>query len=305
MSDLRVVQMRDARRIPQVALQRYNALRSKNAGRLVCAFEGAEDVTFYEVAFRRVRDDLSHSALVCNGKDQVLGLRSLLRSNVAAANDPVAFFIDHDFDGFKGHADGADIYCTPTYSIENMCVDVDVLTSLLRAEFKCSDESADDDIRAITGIFEARKAEFLAAMEFPNRMLFYARRTRVKLAPVENDLRKYINVSLTQVRPVADAAEMLKLVGFSDAPDLLLVENEAIAFGELDPVNQWRGKFIYSFFRKILSEIKEDRGRRPPTHFAKRANVTFDPASDITRAIASMIKLPTCLISFIGALPRA
>lgn len=293
----RVEQMRQGRNIPQVTLQRYNQLRSRCPGRIICAFEGFDDVTFYDVMFKRIAS-FEYVPLVCKGKDKVLDLRVLLARNTAEDSDKVRYFVDHDFDGLKGHSPGGDLYCTPSYSFENLLVSRNVLESLLRSEYRCSDENGDLDIRKIGEIFGARLAEFIEYIREANHLIYLARITGVRLKEIQEDLKKYVLIRLDCIVPATDPEELPALVGYEYAPQAADLLTCVGAFNELDPVLHWRGKFLFAFFRKFLAELKEDRGSNLPKYFTQRSNMNFSPGSDVVRPLASMIPVPECLRAF-------
>lgn len=294
----RLDRLRLAREIPQVALLRYNQIRSKSTGQLILAFEGKDDVAFYDAILIRLLGKVDYAPLVCDGKDRVLGLRVLLsRSTTAGAKD-VRYFIDKDFDGLKGHKPGNDLYCTPTYSIENLLVDEQILLTLLRGEYRCSDENAADDIARIRGLYGDRLTEFLGLLKETNQLIHYARTLNIHINSIENDLKKYVQVSLEQVHSANPRTPPWKLIGMpKEVPNVDLVPYDH-AFNELDPIREWRGKFVFAFFRKFLAELKEDRGCKAPRYFNKRAVMSFNPQGDITRSLASIAEIPPCLAEF-------
>lgn len=301
----RLEKLRAGREIPQVVLQKYNQLRTKFPGTLVCAFEGADDVTFYDTVFTRVRGELRYVPFVCKGKDQVLSLRTMLERNVSTDAQLVRYFVDNDFDGLKGHLPSEDIYCTPCYSIENALVNDRILIGLLRSEFRCNDEYGDGDIRKSLDIFKDRLTEFQQAIESANKLIFYARRSLTMLSDIEEDLSKYVKITLREVSSIANEDELCRLVGFKVPPDSSELTTADVAFKKLNAGDDWRGKFIFGFFKKFLSELKEDRGRKNPEIFAKRGKMTFSPGHDIIRTLSVLMSVPKCLEEFVCKLPDA
>ena len=292
--------MRSARNIPQVMLQRYNQIRSKNTGRLICAFEGADDVAFYGALSIRLTGKSSYTPMVCDGKDGVLELRVILSRNVAADAQNVLFFIDKDFDGLKGHNPGRDLYCTPTYSIENLLIDIRVVETLMRGEYRCNDEDGDEEVRRIADLYKDRLEEFLVSMRGANQLIHYARAKAIRLSSIDNDIKKYVRVSLDAITQPNPATPAWQLVGLPhEVKPEELADCEPL-FDRLDRVRDWRGKFIFSFFRRFLADLKEDRGSRAPQYFKKRASMSFVPQGDIIRTLASIIAIPPCLELFIG-----
>jgi hypothetical protein len=303
MSADRIDKLREARDKPPVSLQRYNSLRSKDSGKLICAFEGYDDVTFYDAMFNKINAGIQYSPLVCNGKDKVLALREILARNVAADGSPVRFFVDTDFDGLKGKPPGPDIYLTPCYSIENLLVGKHTLEKLLRGEFRCHDEHSDLDIEDISNLFQLRLTEFNACMYDANHLLFFARKSTLQLKSIDEKFTtKFLDINLKQIK-VAGSHTEWALLGYTNPPDTSQVAACKPAFDLLDRTKDWRGKFLFAFFKKFLSLLKEDRGGKEPVYFKGRVNMSFAPDGDIIRMLTAMIPVPDCLRAFISNFP--
>ena len=304
MSEARTNSMREARRNVHVNLLKYNKIRSQLNGILICVFEGHDDTTFYGSLFKKVAPEKVYTGFNCNGKDQVLALRDKLRENVERCENeklcPVVFFIDKDFDGYKNYQPGNDLYCTPTYSIENLLVGKDVLKELLKGEFHCNDEYALDEIKKIIQLYEKSWAAFIEAFRHVNHLIYYARKNNIRLNNIEKNINSYITVKIDRVKLKCDRISLSKLVGLSSPPDDLLLNETLNDFLRLDPATEWRGKFIFEFFRKFLCILKEDAGSKTPIYFTRRKNIRFNPTGDIIRTLASIINPPPCLVKFIS-----
>ena len=145
--------MRKAREIPQVVLQQYSNIRSKSEDKLICVFEGNDDLPYYGTVFKLVAGDHAFAPILSKGKEQLLAFRQILSKREQADNN-IAYFIDKDFDGFKGYPEGDDVYCTDGYSIENQMVGPEVLCELLRSEYKCEASNDGDCVDAIVQHYE-------------------------------------------------------------------------------------------------------------------------------------------------------
>ncbi|MCK9814473.1 DUF4435 domain-containing protein [Pseudomonas sp. MAFF 302046] len=145
--------MRASRNNSQVALISYTTVRGKNPEKLICVFEGYEDLPYYETIFNRVGNRIAFASIIAKGKDQVLSLRQALQNN-HYQDDKVRFFVDQDFDGLKGYSSGEDIYMTEGYSIENHLADAKILSSLLNSEFKCHADEDEESINKVNALFD-------------------------------------------------------------------------------------------------------------------------------------------------------
>ncbi|WP_336292396.1 DUF4435 domain-containing protein [Cronobacter dublinensis] len=289
--------IREKRKSPKVLQQRFNSFISRHSDEIIFAVEGEDDITYYNTILFRLKE--KHAiGFSCKGKDNVLNLRDIIHNSPEYNDLATYFFIDKDFDYLKGREPSPDLYCTPVYSFENILICDLSLRQLLIGEFHCNDENAHSDLEKIKSIYDARKQEFLDAIRYVNNVIFHLRTNGIQANSIEKDLKKFIRVNLDRVDLIVGKKEIHQLVGLADDSVLAdFVENDE-GFKKLDPEKDWRGKFIYAFFCIILSELKEDRGKRPPSVFASRKNMTFDPRNDIFRALSSLSPIPTCLREF-------
>lgn len=300
----RINMMRESREIPQTILHRYNQLRSQHNHEVIYAFESTDDFIFYKTMISRVKNRIKITPLICKKKDTILALRTSLSRNISATASLIRYFVDHDFDGLKGHPPGNDIYCTPCYSFENLIVNEQVLENLLHGEFKCSDSDAETDLKNIKKIYQERWIEFLNEIRDANKIIFHAHHSGFYLKGIDDNLKKYVKITLKKVTKIANTEEICKIIGFIPAPTEADISTSEHAFKLLDPERDWRGKFSFYFFKKILTDLKEDRGRKTPSFFSKRASISFSPNGDINRALASITPIPNCLKKFISNLPN-
>ncbi|MBD8826713.1 DUF4435 domain-containing protein [Pseudomonas sp. CFBP 13602] len=288
--------MRESRNTSQVALITYTTVRGKNPEKLICVFEGYEDLPYYETVFNRVGNSREFIPIIARGKDQVLALRQALLSNHFLDNR-VRFFIDHDFDGLKGHSSGQDIYVTEGYSIENHLADAGILSSLLNSEFKCCVDEDENSVKRVSALYDDFLKVFFEIMRPVNQAIFYARTHDVKLRNIEDRIGKYFLFTLDSI---ADKnSDYFSLIGWPTdiARDISSVEE---VFSKMDPQMHWRGKFIFELFVKFLHHLKNDRTSDSPKFFSKKAGVNFDPNGEIIRSLASLSTIPPSLSAFVA-----
>lgn len=289
--------MRAARNKDVVALQGYNTLRSKHPGDVIIALEGDDDPIFYKTCIRKINPGFSWFPLVCHGKDKVLALRVLLERNTNEDASKTYYVVDKDYDHLKSYTPGPNLYCTPSYSIENLLVTISVFEELLVGEYKCA--AGEDEIAQLKAIFEGRLNEFLDAIKLANRALHYCRIKDVRSGNVENRIKQYVSVTLDSVTSKYGKDDLERLIGLPEGSDLFDCDDTVAKFEELDPVYDWRGKFTLSFFVEFLTQLQEDRCSSEPKKFRERRKVTFSPKSSIVRVLSSMIDPPSCLNAFV------
>lgn len=289
--------MRDARERSVVALQKYNTFRSKFPGKVIFCFEGDEDPVYYRATISIIDFSLEWVPLVCAGKDAVLRLREHLARNVDEDASNSYYFIDHDFDGSKGYPIGGNLYCTPSYSFENLLVTDAVIREVLTGEFKC--DIVSDDIDRVTEVISARLHEFFVEMRLSNRIIHFCRLKKIKTGNIDNSIKKYLKIGLDNVERRTDDAGVVKLVGVGEAFDIEDLDETHAAFGLLDPRLDWRGKFIFAFFIELLAQLKEDRTTASPTFFSCKKSINFDPRNAVVRTLASIAGPPVQLREFL------
>lgn len=126
----------------------------------------------------------------------------------------------------------------------------------------------------------------------------------IKMDNINNNLEQYISVNLNLVKLKVDNDKILKLIGLDNKSQIIAPKDIEKEFDEMDPLNCWRGKFLFGFFKKFLSCLKEDRGAKTPECFVAKSTMTFDPKGDIIRTLASLIEIPHSMREFIVALPN-
>lgn len=287
-----------------VLLHDFNMWRSVHPDDIVFILEGNEDYTFYSVMLKKVFHNISLeniSPYMVKGKDNVLKLYHELNFNIQEKFKGVLFFIDKDFDDQKKNIINDKLYITPTYSIENLLVNEKALKELLKAEYCCNDENAHDDIQTIINLFKKLLINFQTSnlLKKANHILYYVRCKKIRKNNIQKNICKLIKISLNgEIEEVEFDQKFYDFLGLkkeiaNEELDVVLKE-----FEKLDPLREWRGKFIFQIFIKFLSLIKEDRGNKTPVYFKNKKTVTFSPQSDIIRHLTDTTDCPECLNNF-------
>ncbi|PHQ60875.1 MAG: hypothetical protein COC03_00565 [Robiginitomaculum sp.] len=294
--------MRESKKTISELLRQIIQHQSRPEGHPILVVEGADDVTFYETMIKRVRAGMDVFFIVSDGKGNALDLRLVVKKNKTGDLKVVKFAVDKDFDNLRGQEPGDDLYCTPTYSIENLLVETNIFKSLMNAEYRCAKDSDVECQQKIVDLYEKRFAEFCTNISEANHLIYLARTTNNKLSGIDESIKKYVRVSLNSVTGIADFDKIAGLVGYAVVPSQAELDKSNIEFSKLNPPSDWRGKFFMEFFRAILRLLKKDRGAKVPVYFEKKQKVTFDPGNDMFRALSSIASIPSCLEKFILAL---
>ena len=260
-----IERLRDKRDAPAVFKTKLASIRSHDSSTLVFIYEGPEDKIIYYHWLRQVAPLLPYEVLVCNGKGKVLAFRELLHRDKSDLKNGVYFFVDHDFDGLRGHAPGPDIHVTETYSVENYVVSEKVLDALLRVELHCEGEPA---IRAsVLAQFRTLYAQFLDVSRPLNQRIFVAKKVGIRnTKPWPNRINAIAKVALDQIKSSEEPLSLAILL--EREPTEAEVEQVQAAFEALNSFSQYRGKFALAFLGRLLELFAEDRGCPAPQIFA-------------------------------------
>ena len=290
---MNIEKMREQRKIPHVALQTYNLIRSKHPNVVVCVFEGRDDVVFYETLFQRIGTTEKYTSFTANGKDPLLGLRALLSDSKEHAGKKTIYFVDKDYDGIKSYPHGEDIYITDTYSIENNLVSADVLEKILRSDLKCG-HIEDDAIDHITTEYQALISQYKDKLKAPNLIIYHCRKSGTVLPSID-DAKDFFSVTHDSIKLKFD--DPFEILGWPDHGSRDAIVHSEAEFDSLCPLKDWRGKFLFHFFQEFIKNQVERRTSRPQRVFKSRAPVTFNPKTEL-RTFAVFCEIPEELVRF-------
>lgn len=260
-----IQEMRDARSVPVVLKTRLAVLRSTSAELLVFVFEGIEDKAIFFHWLNSLAPFLQYEQFVCLGKGKVLDFRELLNRDRFDNNKNVYYFVDHDFDGLRGHEPGPDIFVTDTYSVENQLVTNEVLENVLKVELHCHGEV--QCRAAVIARFSSLYSTFLNATRHINQRIFLARKFEIRNSkPWPEKINKLANVSLEAVTETNQ--DVRQLVVLEREPTSHEVEQSVDEFNALNPAHHYRGKYALAFFSKWLRCLAADRNSLDSIYFA-------------------------------------
>ena len=292
-----LAKLRAARHRPAVLKVKLAAVRSTNPNCLVFAFEGELDKGAYYQWVRRFRSELTYEPFPCGGKRYVLEFREMLKRDLGDLGTRVYFFVDRDFDEFRGYdPDPATTFATDQYSIENYLVTREVLEELLKDEFHCHAEPAVRN--ACLSIFDQRLSEFLAATQAINLRLFIARKRGVELKKnLPTRINNIAEVTLALVKPNSVGPE--HIVVFDEQVSIDQFNVLKTEFDSLVPQKRYRGKFSLLFFMKWLELLAADRGAENSTHFHQLGKKGVNSGGITIGMLASKSDAPTGLREFL------
>lgn len=244
-----VEKLREARSRTSVLMIQLYQLISRDQNIVVLIVEGRDDVGAYDVWFSKLGLRNSYNPIIANGKSQVLDFREQYRTKSKIRNETVAFAIDKDFDGTRGHEAGPDLFVTAGYSIENYFISDSIVESLAKDEFQLANDP--DAIDILKKHFSESLAIFIDAFYPINLKLYTAKSKGVLSGSISSKLAKYVNIEIDGV-DLEDHA-LSEIVPTSRTFTEAELNEGQLHFKELVPMHEMhRGKFLLHFLLNWL-----------------------------------------------------
>jgi hypothetical protein len=274
---------------------------------LFCFFEGKDDNKYYGIRIDNIcqREFLP---IECGGKENVITLKKLIDAQEEYKKISVAYFVDSDFDK---KIEIENVYCLPSYSIENQYSTIDTLARILKNEFSLEED--DNDFSRILIIFKVLQDEFHKETTLINAWLACQSDNRKNLGiktylKIESTIGHYftsiINSDLLTIRNFEDLNNLSTIQSlFSDAPQISQDElNLKIDYLKTqDPEINYRGKFELIFFINFLDKLKSEicKKRSPLFERKTKCSLRFEHPTALT-SLSIYAGTPKCLIKYLN-----
>ncbi|MBV1788346.1 DUF4435 domain-containing protein [Marinobacterium sp. D7] len=301
----RVAALKKSRDSLSVKFLEFTRVVSK--GKVAAFFEG-EDEKYYSIRINTIRPDISWTGVNCNGKFNVVNMRSRIRKHTTYRKYSCLFFVDSDFDDNKELYGLTDIYLTPCYSVENLYISDSAFKRVLSAEFGLNDTCEEHEcFELCISRYCEIKSQYLDMIEGFNLLI-----KEVRLIEQSGDSAGKLNVNNVNIEDLVEInlSEVKKVYTESSPRSIFpeLQENLEISFdssieyfkgksGEL----WYRGKQNLDFYRIFLSKLKSDRCRKIGREFfSNRGNVKLHltKANSISE-LSQYAETPECLRKFL------
>jgi hypothetical protein len=288
---------REERKSPAALKVRLSQLRSRFQECPILIVEGIDDVGPYETWVNRVTDVGMLRMLSGNGKEQLLGLRTLLARDETGLRPGVFFAVDRDFDELLGQESGPDIFCTDRYSVESYLIDEQVVASVLRDEFRLEEGSAEFD--AAMKAYRSNLRELTTALTSVNFRIYCCRRLGVRLLAVTPEVRKFARIHVARIEPNVGTQVLDEELPVASPLPEEAVEALRGDFDSLDAQSRHRGKFLYQFLVAWVERLADEARNPSGEVFKNRVNIKFSSAAITHRSLASRSDLPAGLREFV------
>lgn len=288
---------REARKSPAALKVRLSQLRSRFQEHSILIVEGVDDIGPYETWVNRVADVGMLRMLSGNGKEQLLGLRTLLARDETGLRSGVFFAVDRDFDELLGQESGSDIFCTDRYSVESYLIDEHVVASLLRDEFRLEEGSA--EYEAAMQAYLSTLRELVAALTTANFRIYCCRRLGVRLLAVTPEVRRFARIHVGRIEANVGPEVLDKELAVASQLSEEAVEPLRCDFERLDPQSRHRGKFLFQFLVAWVERLADEARNPSGEIFKTRLNIKFSSAVITHRSLASRSDLPMGFREFV------
>lgn len=229
------------------------------------------DLCFYP---HRIRDILGCKVegIPCGNKKNVLALYELIHSKSEYDKYTVRYFVDADFD--DNRKVDPHIYVTTCYSIENLFVDKNVVSSILENEYKIRPVEDDSKHTSCLDFFCSELSHF-----HDSSLLYNSWYHAIKNKGLTKDMKvclgstipsSMINLTIGHIVPQYSITDIT--AKFPDAPSISEEELEASRAFLLSNPKMFRGKFEMQFLHKFFEYLNSDaKGPRKYTINGKQA----------------------------------
>tara|TARA_B100000378_G_C18035096_1_gene408814 strand:- start:22 stop:960 length:939 start_codon:yes stop_codon:yes gene_type:complete len=290
-----------------VAYTEFILKLKNNTQGLFCFFEGKEDNKYYGIRIKNITQR-EYKGIVCGNKDNLIKLEKLISTKEEYTDIDKLYFIDKDF---SVNCSFDNIYCLPSYSIENEYSKIEVLRNILINEFSLDTEHP--DFQKVIDYFNKTREEFHANTLLLNSWLSCQNQireetensTRLNIDQKVGDYFKNpVNTDLNTISDFSDLDTKEKIEAiFNEAPkvDSEVLNNEIAKFEQSDCYSTFRGKFELRFFISFLSRLQGEICKKEPELFDEKhkCSLKFEYPSALT-SLSIYALTPECLIEYLN-----
>jgi hypothetical protein len=290
-----------------VAYTEFILKLKNNTQGLFCFFEGKEDNKYYGIRVKNITQR-DFKGIICGNKNEVIKLEKLISTKEEYKDIDKLYFIDKDF---SNNCSFDNIYCLPSYSIENEYSKIEVLKNILINEFSLDSEHA--DFIKVISYFNKTRAEFHTNTLLLNSWLSCQNEirektensTRLKIDhTIGNYFKNPVNTDLETISDFNDLDTQAKIETiFNEAPkvDTEVLNKEIAKFEKSDYYSTFRGKFELRFFISFLSRLQGEICKKEPDLFDEKhkCSLKFEYPSALT-SLSIYALTPECLIEYLN-----
>lgn len=262
--------------------------------------EGKTDKIYYYPLYNHyLGDDWAQYAV--GSKKNVLELCEKIKRDKNFGKE-VRFFVDKDFDS---KIEDNLVYTTPCYSIENFYIGENIIRAILKTEFNFVESNSEDrkEIEKVVSYYKKREKEFIKCIK-PLVYWYYYQKSNdavnlsnlKEISSGKNPLIKFEegikrNYNLSRLQELTQNFVFINKVEYKKVKTHFLKK---------DPVETFRGKYLFEFLKEFMNEIIRD-GNQKKGHkiFLKQRKTKLMSNSDLLSTLCQYSKKPDCLKKFL------
>ena len=301
-----VDKLREESSSEHVAYTEFILKLKRKTDRLFCFFEGKNDIKYYGIRIKNItHQDFEY--INCEGKENVIKVYELISKKPEYENIKTSYFIDSDY---QAPLEITNIYCLPSYSIENQYVKKSVLKNILNSEFSLDDE--DIDFKKVLTLYDSLSSKFheestpinawLACQS--DKRIENGIKTHLKIdSTIGSYFKTLIKSKMSEISDLSDLKSWSKINSMFPK-SLPLTEDEINvkidSFKKIDQSNYFRGKFELAFFIDFLSKLQSEICSKSSTIFKSklRCSLRFEYSTALTN-LSIYAETPVSLILYL------
>lgn len=286
-------------------LQNILLVYEKYPESLFCVYEG-DDAKYYDIRIELIAEIEDRHTVPCKGKDDVLRLHERLVKDPKFDQAKLAFFIDRDFDEYKGYEASKKLYMTPCYSIENLYVSEKVFNKILRIEFKIHKLSDNSEYEKVIELYRHRLVDFINATSLLNAWIALQREhqkddSRLNLS--NKNVEDFVKIQLDSVVANYDLKKLNEAFPRASKFTQAQVSTKEKTFHQEHKVMLFRGKYLIDFLRSFLVLLKDDANNKEPEILSSKRKVSVNISKkNIISEASQYAETPECLKAFLISL---
>lgn len=240
-------------------------------------YEGSDDQFYYELRFiQYLRDrEIEIENYDCNGKKNVLYLQNKIAKSSNKSKSKILFFVDKDYDSNSDIS--AEVFITPTYSIENLYFTDNALRQFLKKKMKVSSEDVEscNDVQVALSLLREKRQELVNDILFGNACFSLQRKKLACLRDAEEEagfqnIKTYKKiVSIKDIEAFNN--EMVNKYIFTQEEIV-----EEIRYLETSPERLIRGKYFLERMPKYIEEIITLIRLNKDGKFSKKRKISYN-----------------------------
>jgi hypothetical protein len=265
---------------------------------VVLLFEG-EDEKYYSA---RIPNAIRYSAVICDGKSNVLKAMDLVDSNAVLKAAKVFAFVDRDHDEVVNKDR---VYTTPVYSIENFYCSLMAFDRLVSAEFGIM---CNVDIAEYEHLYQNVYVPFLQSVSRIQKLSAWFMFQRDVEKRSASDVRLNANKININEASTKGNKGLMKYI-YEKCPKChRWNKDDKTKYISHDihkePLKYYRGKWILALYRPLLIKIINDaRNNKMPIKTKKKPELQIQ--GDGIGALSQYADTPGCLTAFIHEIQSA